>query len=159
MNRPLRKTHLVLIAGLTPVAVAIFAASISVRRSVPPSGIPAALQESLPPMQEIGRRLIRAEGFEVEVRGLMDQNGKRFLEFKPLKDPHVADLLAYIGPGKKDAFDQSVRLLGQVYASCPVRFPLPEDSTQTLSEIYLYSGASKEVVGRVNLVDSGQAAP
>ncbi len=154
MNRPLRKAHLAVIAGLTPIAIGIFAVSIATRKEIPPNPIPPILLDSQPPMQETGRRLIKADGFDVELRGLMDQRGKRFIEITPLKDPHVADLQAYIGPGKQDSFDQSVRLLGQVYASCPVRYPLPEDSTQTLSEIYLYSPASKEVVGRVNLVDS-----
>lgn len=159
MTRSLRKVHLGLMALLTPVAIGIFVASIAARKAIPPNTIPASLQPPMPEMQETGRRVIKGEGLTVQLRGLMDQNGARFIEITPLNQPHIADLLAYIGPGKSDAFDDHVRLLGQVYASCPVRFALPVDSTQTLSEIYLYSGATHEVIARVNLADSARAAP
>lgn len=158
MNRPLRKAHFWVIALLTPVAIGIFAASITARRTAPPNPTPIA-QNPGPPLQETGRRVVHAEGLDVEVRGLRDSSGARFIEFKPLNQPHVADLLAYIGPGKSAAFDDQVRLLGSVYASCPVRFPLPVDSTQTLSEIYLYSGATRTVLGRVSLTDSSGGVP
>jgi hypothetical protein len=159
VNRSLRKVHFRLVAVLTPVAIGIFAASIAARRTIPPNPTPALLQAPAAELQETGRRLVHAEGFDVEVRGLMDESGARFIEFKLLNDPHLADLLAYIGPARNAAFDDKVRLLGSVYASCPVRYPLPGDSTQTLSEIYLYSGATREVIARVNLADSTRAAP
>lgn len=159
MNRALRKTHLRLILVLTPVAVAIFVVSVVVRRAIPANPIPDLLQVPATEMQETGHRSIWVEGVPFEIRGLVDQRGKRFLEVTPQRDSHVADLLAYIGPGKNPVFDDQVRLLGSVYATCPVRFPLPVDSTQTLSEIYFYSGATRTVVGRVSLTDSSSAAP
>lgn len=159
MNRPLRKAHFWLVALLTPAAIGILAASIAARRAIPPNATPAQLSAPMAELQETGHRSITVGGALVELRGLVEQSGKRFLEISLGRDPHVADLLAYIGPGKNAAFDDKVRLLGSVYASCPVRYPLPEDSTQTLSEIYLYSGATRTVVGRVSLTDSSGAGP
>ena len=141
MNRSLRKAHFRLVAVLTPVAIGIFGASIAARRAIPLNPTPALLQPPAAELQETGRRLVHAEGFDVEVRGLIDGSGARFVEFRPLSQPHIADLQAYIGPGRNATFDGQVRLLGSVYASCPVRFPLPVDfDPDPVGDLFLQRG-------------------
>ena len=158
MNRSLRKTHFRVLAVLAPVAAVTLAASIVVRKPVPLIPMPAPVAPArIAGLREVSRQAIRAEGLTVTLRQFAGEQGT-VLELTPLGEPHVPDLLVYLGPGESDAFPGNALLLGAIPGAEAVQFPVP-DSAGGRSELFLYSGATHTVLAHVDLAASGRVTP
>jgi hypothetical protein len=149
VNRPLRRWHFRLVAGLAPVALAVLAIAVLVRRSPPLNPTPAPLQTAMGDAREISRTLIRGRGLALELRHLMDSTGSSQLAVYPMGEPQVADLLLYLGPGGPDSLPGDARLLGTVTGAPGQRFTLPEGAERL--QLYWYSGATRTVVAQTAL--------
>lgn len=160
MNRSLRQWHFRLVAGLAPVAALTLVASILSRGEKPDNPVPPFLR-STPPAdsREVARSIIRGDGVALELRRLTSPAGASLIELRALSEIRAADLLVYLGHGHSDAFPGNSRLLGAFSGAGPATYALPADSATSSAELFLYSGATRTVLARVDLAASGEAAP
>jgi hypothetical protein len=122
VNRALRRWHLRLVAGLAPVAVVTLTAAVLVRKTAPDNPTPVPFKA--PPaasLRELDRRLVRAAGLTVELRRLVDS----------ATGSAVLELVP----------------LGEPHVSDPLVY-WPDSGG---AAVFLYSGATRSILARIDL--------